>query len=197
MKTEVRRQAVHLSGVGFVVLLVAFGSAASVLALVISLSSLVLGFYRSRIPVPRRLEPLLRFADRFERPGGFPYFGVFSFYFSAAAVSSLFPVWISSLSVTVLSVHDSVATLVGKKFGRTKIPFNPEKSVEGFLAGVTAGTAAAVLVSALLGIDPLRALAASVSGAFIESLPHRIRKLRVDDNFTVAFGTSLILFFLF
>ncbi len=192
-----RRQAVHLSGVGFVALLVAFGPVASVLALAISLSSLVLGFYRSRIPVPRRLEPLLRFADRFERPGGFPYFGVFSFYFSVAAVSSLFPVWISSLSVTVLSVHDSVATLAGKMFGRTRIPFNPEKSVEGFLAGLVAGTAAAVLVSAVLGIDPRMALAASVSGAFIESLPHRVRRLRIDDNFTVAFGTSLVLFFLF
>jgi len=83
--------------------------------------------------------------------------------------------------IIILAMGDGLATSIGSRYGRHKLPWNESKSVEGligfavgamgaFLAIPTAGTAAIVLLCSI-----------------IESLP-----LKVDDNILLPVAASLM-----
>jgi uncharacterized protein (TIGR00297 family) len=94
-----------------------------------------------------------------------------------------------------LAFGDGMATLVGRAFGRIRLPWNPEKSWAGTLAYVVWGTGGA---SALLlwtapgryepGFAVAVCLAASALAAMLESLPHGL-----DDNLAVPLIAGLFL----
>ncbi|NOZ82056.1 MAG: phosphatidate cytidylyltransferase [Candidatus Micrarchaeota archaeon] len=189
MKTELRRQLIHGSGVLFSPLILWFQPWISLVSSVLSIFFLVLGFRKSMSIFHRGFEKsLLRFADSFERGSGFPYFGAFSFYASLTIVSAFFPPHVSALAVLVLSVHDSVATIAGKAFGKRYLPFNKGKTVEGTISGFTASLISCTVFSLFSGYPVLLSVVAAVSGSIIESLP-----LKFDDNFTVTLGTAAVL----
>jgi dolichol kinase len=94
----------------------------------------------------------------------------------------LAPTQAAAIAVLVLAFADPAAAIVGRRFGRTRLLAN--RSLEGTLAFVTFGTAAAL--GALVG-SPLRfasmlvvAVAASIAGALAELFSGKL-----DDNFTV------------
>lgn len=78
----------------------------------------------------------------------------------------LFPNRVAYAAVLAVAVADSAATLVGIKWGRVRLPYNPRKTLEGVLASFAA---AALCALAYLPLGP--ALAAAVAGALVESLP--------------------------
>ncbi|MBI4412578.1 MAG: hypothetical protein HY541_08855 [Deltaproteobacteria bacterium] len=77
---------------------------------------------------------------------------------------------------------DTLAAMVGKKFGRTKLPFFSRKTYAGSLA---------FLVSALpvsfIFLPPSKAIIISVVGAFLESLP-----FKDWDNLTVPLVVAFL-----
>lgn len=67
--------------------------------------------------------------DHLERPDAYPGMGAFFFVFSSLVTLILFPSDITAIGVLVLSVLDGMATLLGLRFGKTRIINH--KSVEG------------------------------------------------------------------
>jgi len=97
----------------------------------------------------------------------------------------IFPTGIGYAAITVLALGDSSASLLGKRFGRMRIPFNKGKSIEGSISGMVFA-----FLGALLFVDPITALVGAAAGILIEALP-----LPIDDNLLIplAAGASMIL----
>ena len=97
-----------------------------------------------------------------------------------------FPPPIAYTSIAVLTLGDGFASIFGRILGKTPIPFNRNKTLEGTICGL-----AFAFLGSLLFVDPLRALVAVCVGMLAESLP-----LEIDDNLVIPFsiGMALILF---
>jgi len=95
----------------------------------------------------------------------------------------IFPEPIGYVSLTVLTLGDGFATIVGERYGRRHVPFNKVKTLEGSLCGLLPA-----FMGSLLFITPLRALVASLSGMIAEILP-----LPLNDNLTIPLVSGLAL----
>ena len=96
----------------------------------------------------------------------------------------LFPAYISSTVILIVAFSDTAATLIGKKLGRHRVPYNKKKSIEGSMA--------ALIVAFLCGyiyLPLFPALVAAFSSTIIESLP-----LKSLDNLFMPIGTGIILY---
>jgi len=93
----------------------------------------------------------------------------------------VFPPPSGYVGITVVTLGDGVAKIVGRGWGRIVIPFNKPKKVEGTLAGL----AVSALVASLY-VSPGRALLAASAGMLVEALP-----LPVNDNLLVSVIASL------
>ena len=94
----------------------------------------------------------------------------------------LFPALVACVTIAILACADSMATIVGKFYGKIRIPYNHKKSLEGSVAFyITAFMCAVIYV-------PLKtALIVSLVSCIIESLPIEF------DNITIPLGTGLFL----
>ena len=89
---------------------------------------------------------------------------------------------IACVVIVILAFADSFATIVGKFYGRVKIPYNRKKSVEGSVAFfVTA------LICAVFFLPLKTALIASFVSCIIETIPFKF------DNISIPLGTGLFL----
>jgi len=95
----------------------------------------------------------------------------------------LFPEPVNYASVAILTFGDGFATIFGKKFGKTVVPFNKGKRLEGSVFGF-----AFAFLGALIFLNPEKALIGAVVGMLIEVLP-----LPIDDNLTIPLVTGLAL----
>ena len=100
-------------------------------------------------------------------------------YLAVGVIVSLliFPKSIAYASITIVAVGDPVASYFGRRFGRTHVR---QKTLEGFVAGLVASFAAALVWVPL----PL-ALAGSACGMLLELLGI------LDDNFAIPTGAGL------
>jgi HAD superfamily phosphoserine phosphatase-like hydrolase len=95
----------------------------------------------------------------------------------------LFPEPANYASVVILTFGDGFATIFGKRFGKTVIPFNKGKRLEGSLFGF-----AFAFLGALIFLNPVKALVGAALGMIIEVLP-----LPINDNLTIPLVTGLVL----
>ncbi|MDW7732349.1 MAG: SEC59/DGK1/VTE5 family protein [Methanolobus sp.] len=112
----------------------------------------------------------------------------------------LFPGNIVYASVAIVSLGDSVATIIGTLIGRHELPYSEKKTLEGTLSGW-----AAAFVGALLFVTPFQALIGSAGGMLIESLISlqtvRIESMRglvrffFNDNFLIPVFSSILMLF--
>ena len=115
-----------------------------------------------------------------ERRDAAPGRGALFFALGALFCLVFFPKEIAFIGLVVLSLLDSVTTLAGVRFGRTRI-YN-HKSLEGTLAGVAVTAAALCLL-----IPPLAALVTVAVTAVAELVSP------VDDNLVIPVVACLIL----
>jgi HAD superfamily phosphoserine phosphatase-like hydrolase len=100
------------------------------------------------------------------------------------AISLLvFPSPIRYVAITILTLGDGFAHIFGMKFGRTPLPFNKGKNLEGSIFGFLFA-----FLGGLIFIDPMRALIAAAVGMVVEALP-----LPVNDNLSMPLVSGLIL----
>jgi phytol kinase len=99
----------------------------------------------------------------------------------------LFPPPISYASIAIVCLGDSAASIFGKFFGKTPIPFNKGKNMEGSIAGFVF----AVLGAAVFLHLP-KALVGAAIGMLVESLP-----LPINDNLSTPLATGTVLTLLF
>lgn len=95
----------------------------------------------------------------------------------------IFPAPIRYVAITILTLGDGFAHIFGMKFGRTRLPFNKGKNLEG----TTFGFLFACL-GAIIFVDPIRALIGAAVGMLVEGLP-----LPINDNLTMPLASGLVL----
>jgi uncharacterized protein (TIGR00297 family) len=98
----------------------------------------------------------------------------------------------------ILAAGDGAATLVGRRFGRHPLSWNPGKTVEGLAAFVCAGGAAAVLLawwtapSVVPAPGPIFMVAAPLAAAIAAGLAETI-PITLDDNVTTPAVAGAVL----
>lgn len=103
---------------------------------------------------------------------------------SALILVACFPKMIAIAAFAMLSVSDTMAALVGRKFGRHRFC---SKSLEGSLAFL----ASSIVVAAIVPVISMPAgIAMSVAGMFAEALEFRIGGFKIDDNITVPLASA-------
>jgi dolichol kinase len=87
----------------------------------------------------------------------------------------LFPAPISYASIAAFTFGDGFATIFGKTIGTHPFPYNKGKKIEGTLSGFVFA-----FLSALVFVNPLRALVGAATAMIVETLPAPI-----NDNLTM------------
>jgi dolichol kinase len=141
---------------------------------------IMLSFYRAKRAF--QAQWLETFVLKRERPGAFPLSGAVFFFLGTFCAFLLYSPIHAAAAVAVLALGDSVSTVVGKFWGKHKLPINKSKSWEGSLAFF-----AASLFALLLFVQPEKAILVAGLTAAVEMLP------RLDDNFTVPIAAGLFL----
>jgi dolichol kinase/phosphoserine phosphatase len=183
---DVFREAIH--ALGFFVPVVAGFVGVPIVAVSIIL---VLGFYLTSeyLRTEGKRMPVINFITRKAASQNELYQIVLApVYFAVGILLTLliFPAPASSAAIAIFCLGDSTASLFGRYFARTTLPFNKDKSLEGSAAGFffafLAGSAF---------ISPLTALAGAAVAMFVEYLP-----LPINDNLLIPLCTGLTLTFL-
>lgn len=112
--------------------------------------------------------------------------------FSALIAAVLFGLPYAILGLLVLSVGDAFSTIIGKKWGKSKIFWCPDKSWVGFFAFFISALLAGIVFLKYFPqfaiINPIiLVILMAFTGALIETIP------LVDDNSTIPFGVALII----
>lgn len=105
---------------------------------------------------------------------------------SALLLIALFPKMIAITAFAMVSVSDTVAALVGKKFGRHRYG---EKSIEGSIGFFVSALLIAAFIPHLLWPA---GVAMALSGTLAEAVVIRIRGFKIDDNITVPLTSAIV-----
>lgn len=183
---ETKRQIIHASGllISFYILWAGWKLSVITMSLILVSTALISETHKRGINIPLMSLVL----DNCERPDVIeerPAKGALLFFVGSMASLILFKnnLNIVSASIIILAMGDSVSTLIGKKFGKHKIPYNKMKSIEGSFSG---------FVFALLGAQifvkfPI-AIIGAFSAMFAESLP-----ISIDDNISIPIISGMIM----
>jgi dolichol kinase len=118
-----------------------------------------------------------------ETPGEGPFYNALGILFALGMLRS--EPMAAFAVVLIFGLGDGLSTYVGSTYGKHKLPWNKNKTIEGTL-GFMAGAMCAMLIMPV----PATFLGA-VLGAIVESLP-----LKLNDNITLPIGLSLLFYFL-
>lgn len=186
MKKELWRQLIHASGVFIVVLSYVLPPQLLIILCVAILAFVVIVFrldHQHHIPF---FSTILRVAKRDEDERGFVYFFIgiiitlYLFQFNMA---------IANAAILILLFGDSASTLIGRRFGKIKLPFQPRKTLEGSLAFLVVG----FLVS-LTQLPFIPAFIGALAGTLTEAYSP------IDDNVPIplisALAISGVIYFL-
>jgi HAD superfamily phosphoserine phosphatase-like hydrolase len=86
-------------------------------------------------------------------------------------------------AITILTLGDGTAKIVGKSIGKKVLPYNKTKKIEGTIAGIVAA-----FIGSLLFVSPNKALIASIITMLIEGLPSPI-----NDNITIPIIAGIVI----
>ncbi len=89
---------------------------------------------------------------------------------------------VANAAILILLFGDSASTLAGKRWGKIKLPFQENKTLEGSLAFLVVG-----FMGALTQLPLVPALLGALSGALTEAYSP------IDDNLTVPVVAGLIM----
>jgi uncharacterized protein (TIGR00297 family) len=158
------------------------------------LAGLALAF--NLLVLPRIARQLYRPTDHARRfPAGIIFYPV-----SVLWLILLFPYRLDIVAAAwgILAFGDGMATLVGMSFGRTRLPWNREKSIAGsvafFVCGGLAGALLAwwcrpgVIPPAYVWFSIGAPFVAALAAAFVETIP-----VRLDDNVSVPASAAAVL----
>lgn len=208
MKSELKRKSLHLTGLVVPLMYLLFGKE-------LTLTLVGLAFFLFVVLEPFRIIEELRDSikrrlkiyvdnDVMERvevlekqineiTRGHERFSVAAhIYFAAASfvVVYFFPREIAIGSITVATIGDAVAAIIGKSFGKHR--FSNGKSLEGTLAYLISG---AIILYPLVGLLP--AFVGSLTGAIVELYgipPWKDSQNQLDDNFSNQLAVALVLY---
>ena len=109
-----------------------------------------------------------------------PAFAPFALSFGILGSLFIFPIPIARASVLIAALADTAAAILGRRYGKTPLPYNREKTLEGTLACLVAAFACAVPCVSV----PAGAIGA-VTAAIVESMP-----LKHFENFVLPLAAG-------
>jgi len=185
MNVEIKRQIVHGSGVLLILVLQFFGKWNS--AFIFGTTLVIFLLWASLRQSKTNLGPLTKLADyvteelqTYERPKEY-FQGVITFLVGSLLSIIVFPLHIATACIAVLALGDSISTLIGKFYGKHKLPINKKSTWEGSLAFFI------IALSVLWLFDPIKALPVAIAVTVVEMLP------KLDDNLTIPLTVGLLL----
>lgn len=136
------------------------------------------------------IAPALRLDASYRRAGERLFHGLSTYPLAVLLLLLVAPLPVAAGAWLVLAAGDPAAAIVGSRWRRPAVPWNPRKSLCGTAAGFLAGSLACMLFGAIeAGPAAIPAsLAAGAGGALAESLP-----LPIDDNLAVAAAAAAVL----
>jgi dolichol kinase len=185
VKKELFRKSIHI--LGFSIPFIAIG--AGILAAVLVIVSLAITYSVSEyLRLRGRNLPLFATITKMAMRGdsGGEKQGTFvkaPLYFAAGILASLlvFPAPFNYAAIAVVTLGDGFSSVIGRMYGKNKIPHTGGETVEGTAAGL-----ACAFVGAALFVSPTTALMAAGVGMAVELL-----QLRISDNLTVPLLSGL------
>lgn len=189
-KLELRRQIVHfMLGMTIVFLMELKLLTPNLLIIALILGALISLIYKYR-PIPIIHEILIAL-ERPEDLKTFPGRGPFFLVLGALLTMLIFPIDIAKGAITVLAVGDSVSHVIGRYFGKTRVPLSKDKMLEGTLVAIVFST-----FTALLFVDFHKAFLASLIPICLEAVyPKKIAHY-LDDNLVMPLLAGLIMLLL-
>lgn len=185
MQKETLRQTVHASGLLFI-LLEPFLSLPFLIALAIFAT--IMGEVIYRIDKKRHIfifSTILRSCRRDENEKGYIYF------FAGLSLTLILfgqNLVVANAAILSLALGDSFSTLIGRRWGKHPLIFNPKKTWEGSLTFI-----AAAFLGSLTQVPLVAALAGAISGAISEAYSP------IDDNLIIPLvvGSVITIFIYF
>jgi uncharacterized protein (TIGR00297 family) len=188
--SEDARQWVHIGSAGFALLLrfLTWRQAAVLAATALAFNVLLL----PRIGGRRLYRPI-------DEARGFPL-GILLYPFSVLLLILIFPSRLDIVAAAwgILACGDGAATIVGRRAGGVRWPWNHEKTIAGSVAFAVCGgiggaalawwTQPAVAPVPPLWFDVAAPMAAAVVAALVETIP-----VRLDDNLSVPASAAFVL----
>jgi dolichol kinase len=177
MDRELVRQLIHASGVFVLILGLFLKIDVLILLCIIMVVSVEILFILDKyihIPV---FSSIMSICKRSEDERGFLYFflGII-----ATLIIFSFNLSIAYSAILLLLIGDSLSTIVGRKFGTHKLPFNKNKSFEGSSAFFIVG-----LICCLILLPPIPAFTGVLAGTLTEAYSP------VDDNIPIPLISAL------
>lgn len=186
-KLELRRQIAHLVIGMIIVFLIDLKLLTPGILAVVLLLGVGLSFaYRYR-PIPI-IQEILHYFERPQDIAVLPGKGPIFLVLGALFALILFPPDIAKGAITVLAVGDSISHLVGRYFGRTRVPFSKNKMLEGTVVAIVCST-----LASLLFVDIGKAFLASLLTVSVESVyPEKLAR-HLDDNLIIPLLAGVIM----
>jgi len=177
---ELRRNVAHLLlGTFFAFLVISFPRGLVLVVNAVLIGGLIVAsFFYQR----RDIAFLTWLFTRFDRPGRFTAKGAITFFAGTFIAVALFAPLYAALSILVLAIADSLATITGHYAGKHTL--FKKKTLEGTLAFFVCALAILVLF-----VAPTKAVLVAV----IASGTELITPPNIDDNITIPFVTGLLL----
>lgn len=186
-KLELRRQIAHLIIGVLVVFLIELKLLTPNLLLLTLILGLALSLTYKKYPIPIIHEIL----QLFERPkdlATFPGRGFIFLLLGSYLSLMFFPLSIAKAAIIILAIGDSISHIVGRYFGRTKVPFSAHKMLEGTIVAIIFST-----LGALLFVDFHMAFLASLLTITFESIyPEKLASY-LDDNIAMPLLAGAIM----
>jgi len=187
-KLEFRRQILHIL-YGFALL---FFYHYNFIDNKILLGMIIGGAITSLMVKREKLSPVKRFLSLFERDHHlkkFPGRGVLFFTIGTYLTLILFERNIAYASILILSVGDAVSNIVGRYYGKISTKLNPDKNIEGNIAGILISIPFAYYFFP----NVYAVIAACFVGMFLEIPAIRIFNFEIDDNLLIPIGAAFTL----
>lgn len=179
MKKELIRQLIHASGVFIVVLSYFLRPDALIILAIAVMIFVVLLFQLDKKRHIFFFSTLFRRCARRDDERGFIYFFIGII---LTLIIFQFNMSVANAAILILLLGDSASTIVGRHWGKNKIPFSPKKTLEGSLAFFLVGFAVA-----LTQVPVLPAILGGISGALTEAYSP------VDDNIPIPLVSALVM----
>lgn len=187
-KLEFRRQILHVF-YGFGLLFLYHWDIIDIKILV----GMIIGGAITSIMVKReKLSPVKKILSIFEREHHmqrFPGRGILFFTIGATLTLMLFERNIAYAGILILSIGDAVSNIVGRHFGKITTKLNPDKKIEGNLAGILLSVPFAYYFFPNI----YAVFAAATVGMFLEIPAIRIFGFEIDDNLLIPIGAAFTL----
>ncbi len=177
------RKGIHVGGVSTIWVNLFIGKQALILLIAAVSGAYIVSEY---LRINGKTMPLIKeITLSAAREGETSHFVKAPLYYACGIVLSLtlFPDTISNVSIAVLTLGDPAASIAGRMLGRTPLPYNSLKTLEGLLGGFFLA-----FLSSSLFVHPLMALLGSAVGMSIESV-----NTPVNDNLLIPVAVGLCL----